>query len=60
MITIPSIEVQNRFEQLLDIAQREPVTTTRHRRPAAVMVSAQDMEPLQKMRHTQAAAAFAA
>lgn len=32
--------------QLLDLAQREPVAITRHGRPAACVVSPQDMEPI--------------
>jgi prevent-host-death family protein len=46
MITVTSVEAQNRFGQLLDMAQREPVTVTRHGRPAAFIVSPQDMEEL--------------
>ena len=52
MITVTSVEAQNRFGQLLDTVQREPVTTTRHGRTAAFIVSAQDMQELQ---HWQAA-----
>lgn len=48
MITVTSMEAQNRFGQLLDTVQREPVTITRHGRTAAFMVSAQDMQDLQK------------
>ncbi len=47
MITVTSVEAQNRFGQLLDMVQREPVTITRHGRTAAFMVSAQDMQDLQ-------------
>jgi antitoxin Phd len=46
MITVTSVEAQNRFGQLLDTAQREPVTITRHGRTAAFIVSPQDMEEL--------------
>jgi antitoxin Phd len=60
MITMTSVEAQNRFGQLLDTVQREPVTITRHGRPAAFMVSAQDMAVLQEMRQKKAAAAFEA
>ncbi|MBP9059808.1 MAG: type II toxin-antitoxin system Phd/YefM family antitoxin [Rhodoferax sp.] len=42
-IAIP-VEAQNRFGQLLDTVQREPVTITRHGRTAAFMVSPQDMQ----------------
>lgn len=47
MITVTSVEAQNRFGQLLDTVQREPVTITRHGRTAAFIVSAQDMQDLQ-------------
>jgi len=47
MITVTSMEAQNRFGQLLDTVQREPVTITRHGRAAAFMVSVQDMHDLQ-------------
>lgn len=60
MITMTSVEAQNRFGQLLDTVQREPVTITRHGRPAAFMVSAQDMQELQEVRRKKAAAAFEA
>jgi antitoxin Phd len=46
MKTMTSAEAQNRFGQLLDTAQREPVAITRHGRPAAFIVSAQEMEEL--------------
>lgn len=46
MITVTSVEAQNRFGQLLDTAQREPVTITRHGRTAAFIVSPQDMAEL--------------
>ena len=50
MITVTSVEAQNRFGQLLDMAQREPITITRHGRAAAFMVSPQDMEELTNVR----------
>lgn len=34
MITVTSVEAQNRFGQLLDTVQREPVVITRHGRMA--------------------------
>ena len=60
MITMTSVEAQNRFGQLLDTVQREPVTITRHGRPAAFIVSAQDMQDLQEVRRQKALAAFEA
>jgi prevent-host-death family protein len=46
MITMTSVVAQNGFGKLLDTAQREPVTITRHGRTAAFIVSPQDMEEL--------------
>lgn len=46
MVTVTSVEAQNRFGQLIDMAQRETVTVTRHGRPAAFIVSPRDMEEL--------------
>lgn len=43
MRTLTSVEAQNRFGELLDAAQREPVTVTRRGRPVAFVVSPQDM-----------------
>lgn len=50
MISVTSVEAQNRLGQLLDMARREPVTVTRHGRPAAFIVSPQDMEELLDVR----------
>jgi prevent-host-death family protein len=50
MLTITSVEAQNRFGQLLDTAQREPIIITRHGRPAAYMISPQEMGELQEAR----------
>ena len=47
MLTVLSLEAQNRFGQLLDAVQREPVTITRHGRTAGFIVSPQDMADLQ-------------
>ena len=44
MKTISAIDAKNRFGQLLDAAQREPVTVTKKGRPAAVMLSVEDYE----------------
>jgi prevent-host-death family protein len=46
MITMTSAEAQNRFGQLIDMAQREAVSITRHGRPAVFVVSPRDMEDL--------------
>jgi prevent-host-death family protein len=50
MMQVSSVEAQNRFGQLLDKAQREPIIITRHGRPAAYLISPQDMEALQRAR----------
>lgn len=60
MFTVTSMEAQNRFGQLLDTVQREPVTITRHGRTAALMVSPKDMQDLQALKHRNTAAAFEA
>ncbi len=44
MITITSVEAQNRFGQLLDTAQREPITITRRGRPVAMLMAIQEFE----------------
>ena len=46
MVTVTSIEARNRFGQLLDKAQHEPIMITRHGRTAAFIVSPQDMDEL--------------
>lgn len=50
MITVTSVEAQNRFGQLIDSAQREPIVITRRGRPAAYIVSPQEMEELLEAR----------
>lgn len=44
MITVTSVEAQNRFGQLLDTVQREPVVITRHGRTVAVLMTLQAAE----------------
>ena len=55
MITFTSVEAQNRFGQLLDTVQREPVTITRHGRTVALMMRPEDLQA-----HTQNAASVRA
>jgi len=45
MRTVTSVEAQNRFGELIDCAQREPVTITRRGRPAAGLAD-RDVEEL--------------
>lgn len=60
MITKTSAEAQNKFGELLDLAQREPVAITRHGRPAAYMISLRDMQELMSLkdRRSQAVKEF--
>jgi prevent-host-death family protein len=44
MRTVSSLDAKNRFGQLLDAAQRAPVTVTKKGRPAAVVMSIEDYE----------------
>jgi prevent-host-death family protein len=44
MRTVSSIDAKNRFGQILDAAQRAPVTVTKKGRPTAIVMSIQDCE----------------
>jgi prevent-host-death family protein len=44
MRTISSLDAKNRFGQLLDAAQRAPVTVTKKGRPAVIVMSIEDYE----------------
>lgn len=46
MRTVTSVEAQNRFGELLDSVQREPVTITRRGRTVAYMLSPLDLQAL--------------
>jgi prevent-host-death family protein len=46
MRTISSVEAQNRFGELLDSAQREPISITRRGRPIAFVLSPHEYEAL--------------
>lgn len=41
---------KNHFGELLDMAQRAPVTIEKHGRPVAVMLSIQDFEKLESLK----------
>lgn len=43
MESVTSVEAQNRFGELLERAQREPIAVTRHGRTVAYVVGPQDM-----------------
>ena len=57
MITVTSVEAQNRFGELIDRAQREPIEVTRRGRTAAFVVSEFDMQELRSLRQRREAAA---
>lgn len=46
MITVTSVEAQNRFGELIDRSQREPIEVTRRGRTVAYVVSGHDMQAL--------------
>lgn len=44
MKTFTALEAKNRFGQVIDAAQREPVTVTRQGRPSIVILSAEEYQ----------------
>ena len=50
MRKMASGEAKNRFGELLDAAQREPVTIEKHGRPVAVVISAEEYDELEAMK----------
>jgi len=62
MKTLTSVEAQNRFGELLDTVQRQPVAVTRRGRPVAFVVSPEDMREVMdaRNRRSKAVAAFEA
>lgn len=57
MLTYTSADAQNRFGEVLDKSQREPVQVTRRGRPVAFVVSADDMAAWQILTQRRAEAA---
>ncbi len=57
MITVTSAEAQNRFGELIDRAQREPVEVTRRGRTVAYVLSEADMQELAPLRRRREEAA---
>ena len=57
MITVTSVEAQNRFGELIDRSQREPVEVTRRGRTVAFVVSGHDMQELVQLRQRREEAA---
>lgn len=49
MTTLTSKEAQNRFGEMMESAQREPIMIKRHGRPVAVVMSQKEYERLQAM-----------
>lgn len=52
MPTVTANEAKARFGTIIEQAQREPVTITRHGRPSAVMLSASDFALVREMFET--------
>jgi prevent-host-death family protein len=44
MQTMPALEAKNHFGQLIEAAQRQPITVTKQGRPAVVVMSTHDYE----------------
>lgn len=57
MITVTSVEAQNRFGELVDRAQREPIEVTRRGRAVAYVISGHDMHELSDLRKRREEAA---
>ena len=50
MRTVAALEAKNRFGELLDRAQREPVTIEKHGRAVAVVVSAEEYKEMEALK----------
>ncbi len=51
MRTMTANEAKKHFGELLDTARREPVSVRKHGRPVAVMLSAEDYDELERIKH---------
>jgi prevent-host-death family protein len=49
MKTITALEAKTRFGEVLETAQRQPVSITRNGRPSVVMISAESYQRRQRM-----------
>jgi prevent-host-death family protein len=49
MKSVTALEAKNRFGEVLETAQRQPVSITRNGRPSVVMISAESYERRQRM-----------
>ena len=56
---VAALEAKNRFGELLDNAQREPVTIEKHGRPVAVVMSAERFREYESLRLAQLRAEIA-
>ncbi len=56
---VAALEAKNRFGELLDNAQREPVTIEKHGRPVAVVMSAERFREYEALRLAQLRAEIA-
>jgi prevent-host-death family protein len=50
MRTVAALEAKNRFGELLDTAQREPVTIEKYGRAVAVVVSAEEYKAMEALK----------
>lgn len=50
MTTVSATQAKQRFAELLDKAQRDPVCIQRHERDVAVLLSAEEYEEIRKLR----------
>ncbi|MEE8394113.1 MAG: type II toxin-antitoxin system Phd/YefM family antitoxin [Rhodospirillales bacterium] len=51
MRTMTANEAKKHFGELLDTARSEPVSVKKHGRPVAVMLSAEDYDELERIKH---------
>lgn len=57
MIVVTSVDAQNRFGELIDRAQREPVEITRRGHPVAYVISEHELKAFQALSKRREAAA---
>lgn len=47
-------DAKNRFSEVIEAAQREPQTVTKHGKPAVVVLAAEEYERLRTLQHLKA------
>ena len=47
-------DAKNKFSEVIEAAQREPQTVTKHGKPAVVVVAVDEYERLRKLQHLKA------